>query len=322
MTASRDTGTDRRDQRAPARNTHNAMTTRTVAAVLAVTVVVGVAYNMGAQSGRRERVLTGNEGRQDAIDPTLRQERGASPRPAPTGRYATEGWGDRLGKICPNVDHDDFDKESQDLVLLARQVLAPPTGQTCEGCYFIEEATIPTKTCVAPVNGRRGLCTAVPVKEGQVVIRRRPTSNFNEANIFVAGAWEVKRLLDALDDDALRCDLALWPYPDLVTGPCDKVLLPFGPTGFMNHADEVPESKKALNQTDDDEGEPWASVYCGFGDVKFVGECTAEHDMEAGEMLTYDYYEDFTNDPLWLNDFKKRSGIAYVMHSHGTDWYL
>lgn len=42
---------------------------------------------------------------------------------------------------------------------------------------------------------------------------------------------------------------------------------------------------------------------------RFVGQCYAYRDISAGEQLTYDYYTDFAEEPLWFEEFKSESGV-------------
>lgn len=124
------------------------------------------------------------------------------------------------------------------------------------------------------------------------------------------------RLLNGLGPrDALRCNLALWPYNDKATHGTDTMLLPLAPTAFMNHADE----------SDDDEPRS-ASVWCGFSetDVAFVEQCITERSLAAGESLTYDYWENFYRDADWFVDFKKRAGIRVRLVHPKTEkeWFL
>lgn len=117
-------------------------------------------------------------------------------------------------------------------------------------------------------------------------------------------------LLDGLGDrDALRCNLALWPYVDRSTAGSITMLVPFSPTAFMNHAYEG----------SDDTG---ATVYCGFDEFEYVKKCVQSKPFEIGTQLTYDYYDEFPTDAAWFIDFKGRAGIKVSMNFKGHAWSL
>ena len=81
--------------------------------------------------------------------------------------------------------------------------------------------------------------------------------------------------------------------------------------------EDTPSNSNSTGPDDDS-----ATVNCEFYGNKFVTECHAVRDIAVGEQLTYDYWDNFLNDPGWHTDLKRRAGVLVKMESHNITWYM